>query len=238
MVVTTEGPSEFFIPVTDGYVSRLSVGEADFATWLIAEIPEIQFVPVFPFVYHEYVAAHRETFPPLESPFVRYGLIADARSLIAGQIPSWSTWDALPDKVSSSRLDSARRHAAAFTDWASAFVRDGRMLHPLSFAVSSVQVVAPESDTLTAYRFELPAVLHSAWQARDGRCGYLFENISTSRQVLELAIPRPESDDSRFVVTIVREGVQVEAVQRSLPCSLELDLDAGEIVMVTVGRSD
>ncbi|MBN1858577.1 hypothetical protein JW848_05160 [Candidatus Bipolaricaulota bacterium] len=234
MLITTEGPSEFFIPVTDGYVSRLSIGEADFATWLIAEIPEIQFVPVFPFVYHEYIRAYRGTFPPLESPFVRYGLVADARSLMAGEIPSWSTWDALPGRTSPTRLDSARRHAAAFTDWASAFVWDGRMLRPLSFAAPSVQVVAPDSDTLTAYRFELPAVLHSAWQALDDRVGYLFENISTSRQSLALAIPRPESDASSYLVSTVREGVQVEAAYRSLPCSLGLDLDAGEIVLITV----
>ena len=153
---------------------------------------------------------------------------------MAGEIPSWSTWNALPDRVSSTRLDSARRHAAAFTDWASAFVRDGRMLRPLSFEAPSVQVVAPESDTLTAYRFELPAVLHSAWQAPDGRIGYLFENISTSRQPLELAIPRPESDGSSFLVSIIREGVQVDAVRMSLPWSLGLDLDVSEIVMVTV----
>jgi hypothetical protein len=237
ILITTEGPSEFFIPVSDGYVSRLSIGEADFATWLIAEIPEIQFVPVFPFVYHEYIRAYRGTFPPLESPFVRYGLIADARSLMAGEIPSWSTWNALPDKVSSSRLDSARRHAAAFTDWASAFVRDGRMLRPLSFEVPSVQVLAPESDTLTAYRFDLPAVLHSAWQSPDGSIGYLFENISTSRQSLELAIPRPESGGSSFVVKVVREGIEVEAMTRNLPAPLEFDLAPGEIVMAVVGRN-
>ena len=234
MLITTEGPSEFFIPVSDGYVSRLSIGEADFATWLIAEIPEIQFVPAFSFVYHEYIRAYRGTFPPLESPFVRYGLIADARSLMAGEIPSWSTWNVSPNEVSESRLNSARRHAAAFTAWASAFVRDGRMLRPLSFEVPSVQVPAPESDTLTAYRFALPAVLHSAWQSSDRRIGYLFENISTARQSLELAIPRPEAHGSSFLVSIIRDGIQADAVQRSLPCCLELDLDAGEIVLIAV----
>jgi len=234
MVITTEGPSEFFLPVTDGYVSRLAIGEADFATWLIAAIPEVQFVPVFPFIYHEYIRAYRGFFPTLESYFTEYGLIADARSLIFGQIPSWSVWDALPDEISETRLNSARRHAAAFSGWAAPFVRDGRMLRPLSYEVPSVQVHVPESDTLSDYRFDLPAVLHSAWQALDGRVGYLFENISTSIQRLELDVPHPESERSSSTLRLFREGIEVETMQRSLPHSLELNISAGEIVLLIV----
>lgn len=171
---------------------------------LIAHIPtcdirpdiEGDFVPLYHYLFHEYVRT-QAAFALAPNPY--WMEIKTALSYVLGDQPTaimgpggrlmawagrpWAAWHT-PAGDQPAILALLRRSIAMRRGVGRAFLVAGRMLRPA--AVQGIKTVTWSCEERIA---TLPAILHARWQSADGRVAVALANWTAQEQVVQIDLP-------------------------------------------------
>jgi hypothetical protein len=164
------------------------------------------FIPLYHFLYHEMIII-QGGFGAGPEPY--HMPIRNAYNLVVGEIPgavmkgdgkllnkdtfNWAPWEGdVGDNDDS--LDMLAVTAALRRGPARDFLVVGRMLAPAQ--VSGIRTVGWQDG---GKHHQIPAVFHSAWQAPNGRVGWVLANWTTEIQKVTLADSRLGDEMTQYV---------------------------------------
>lgn len=182
-VLSMEEPNELFIPWLNLCQSRPNGLTTEFPM----RPPLTRVVPLFSFLYHDYLVGWTAFYPWRSAGRPTYSL---ARGFSAGMMPGlhWEStirWPSEARKTFDTMLANCNR---AYGGPAREYLIFGRMLKPLPLSV-------PERTFDLGERFgsiRVPAISHSVWELPDGRRAVVLINPEGEDQQVEL----PGSDQS------------------------------------------
>jgi hypothetical protein len=242
LVLTSEEPSEFYLSLLDGYVSRDNRPDAFlYAPHLRRFGDRLDLVPLFSAVYHEYTFTLAEPVPVHQAGFdlerLRTSLVRGiASGLVRGKIPSAdvTTINEADDQL----LDLFRRAAQATSGYAYDYAILGRMLRPPEIAVPRVTLDWMDVDLTTGStqtrQMTSAAVLASTWQSPSGHVGYLLSNVTAQSQQFDLPL-KAEGLSGPYLVYAVHDGAyEVLFEGDSAPQAVEIALPPRGVALVAV----
>ncbi len=240
LIMSMEEPSEFYIPLMDTYVSRDNSPE--FMIYPIAiEMygDDVDMVPFFPHVYHEYITAFGEPIPmnkdyPVD--FTKQMRRSIARAFVTGEIVSGSGDDT--ENLRSDVISLYNRTVRASAGYANDYLLKGKPLRPPSIDVEDTLVEWYFYSNETMGRpFHDRSVLNSAWEDDDGRIGHVLVNWDLQERSFEMDIPRYDLDEGNWSVIMTRNG-EKEVLLRSttLPATIDLTLTPDDVCLIEVVR--
>jgi len=255
LVLTSEGMSEIYIPLFDGFWDPFTTGwSPNSALSSLDDQSKVQLIPLWHAVYHDYAFLESgicfvSRFGP--SGAVGYGQYRDfyvrgfALSLVWGEMPV--TWYAdekvsqLDEQAERDMAGYVRRIVEARTVYAQPYLALGRMLRlpRLDIPYFHINGAASIPYTLDAYPdFDSPTVLGSAWKAPSGDVGYIFTNISTEPVTFTLPISSVDtllSPGESYTVIQNRNGCQsILEVDAQLPQTVNLEIEPLDVLLVRV----
>jgi hypothetical protein len=241
-VLFSEEPHEQLIPCLDGFHTR----EYFEHQWYRSFDGAVG-IPLFTYLYHEYAVCYggdSANIGPAGIDNIPWYVRNLAVNLVTGKTPGAATWF-YPDQLFNAdprALRMIRNHLRLLSAGASPYLMEGRMLHPLAFAVQSASYpIARWSQAGTPERsvFTEPAILTSSWQAPDGGIGHLFVNPSDTARPLEAALDTrngPELDPVDVRIYRSSEGDRFRSLWKSvsLPRSFTALLAPGEVLFLEI----
>ncbi len=241
IIMSMEEPSEFYIPFMDTYVSRDNSPE--FMIYPIAiEMygDDVDMVPFFPHVYHEYITAFGEPIPmnkdyPVD--FTKQMRRSIARAFVTGEIVSGSGDDS--ENLRSDVISLYNRTVRASAGYANDYLLKGKPLRPPRIDVEDTLVEWYFYSNETMGRpFHDRSVLNSAWEDDEGRIGHVLVNWDLQERSFEMEIPGYDLDEGNWSVVMTRNGDR-EVLLRSttLPVTIDLTLAADDVCLIEVLRS-
>ncbi|MBC7288376.1 MAG: hypothetical protein H5T86_10095, partial [Armatimonadetes bacterium] len=170
-----EEPNEFFIPLLHCYHAR----DYQFGRWPRYGPGPPYPMPLFSYLYHEYVLGYGGDSASLSQRPSAYLSLAQALNAVTGKTPGGCVWTRAtwPEAVHPSILEITRQHCALLAAGAGKWLLEGRMLD-FDFANASTVLVRAGSGQ----DFQFRAVLSSSWAARDGSVAWLLANFTESPQ--------------------------------------------------------
>ena len=238
LVMSMEEPSEFYIPHMDAYVSRDNAPEFLFQGPLVDRYgDDMEFVPLFSWVYHEYITAFGESLPLDDSyPTVFYPQVARAlaSTFITGEIQNGS---GIPeDELRPGLGELYGRTATASGTYANEYLIQGKPLVPPTLSVPSVEIQWYHS---LAGRFgtpiHAPAVMVSAWEADDGDVGLALINWDESPHTFDLEIPAYDLPVGNYALVMTKNGeTGVLLEQTALPVTVGLTMEKNDVVLIEI----
>lgn len=247
-VMSIEEPCEFYVSSVDGYLSRDNMPELfGHYTRLIDRYgSRIETIPLFTFVYHEYVTAfgHENVFLNPDKEMIKYYKRALARSFILGKVQSGGNFFRKGGLVPS-LLDFYRKTSLAESTYARKFVFCGSMLRPPQIIAPIVKIYYLEfSQNYVSFNHNRPpktltetSILSSAWKSMENSIGYVFTNISDKPVEFEWEISPHDLDMSNYFVYSVRDGVySIISEKTSLPRVEKMRIKPNEILLVAIAN--
>ncbi len=230
LVMTSEEPSERYLDLLDGYVSRDNAPDSFvYSPFLAAWGERFEVPPIFSAVYHELVAAVAEPVQIVDdgATVLRTSRARGiASALVRGKLPAVTSVDVADADPVLLRLFSRAARAAAGP--ARDVVIGGRMLRPPELAVpdvafqwASVDLASGEVDLLWQ---SSPAVLASAWEGDDGARVWLLANITSEQRSVELPIDAESLAVPQILSLYVDDTTTVLASGIPLPPTVTIDL--------------
>ncbi len=179
--LSMEEPNELYLPYLQLCQSRPFGLTAEFPI----RRPMTRSVPLFCYLYHDYVVGWAAFYPWKSAGHPRYSL---AKGFAAGLMPGIAV-------AFTSRMRQAERAAyetmfnnlmRAYLGYAREFLLWGKMLRPLELDVPTRELnLGPRWG-----KYSAPAVFHSVWQLRDGRVGVVLINPETEAHQVSLNLLR------------------------------------------------
>lgn len=227
-----ESPSEFYILVADSYTARRSLADLyHYDDWAQAGA---LFPPIFQYVYHEYIL-------PVQAPALEfedghrnpdYLRLAYAKALAGGEVLSAWTWNvaaAIPAEIK----EIFKRHLEMWQSFAREFLAYGRMERPPEVEAPSVRIRSI-NNKWGPRDLIVPAIIASAWTSPFGAKGFLFENVSQTPQIVDLAKSIGVSSSDRVVAVIVRNSAIEEVIKAEQMNTKKLKLAPNDILLVSL----
>ena len=194
--LSMEEPAELAIPLLEVYHAR------DYAQGRWPRGPGLRRVPLFTYLYHEYVLGYGgDSAGVSANPSDAY-VLQQALNLVCGKTPGIAVWGSLvePSEIHPDQLRMLKAHTNLLHTAAREYLLMGRMIHPLRFDAPTVAVKVWEKATNKTFAMEFPGVLHSGWALPNGNRGYVFANISHSEATVNTEVP--ETGEGGRPVTI------------------------------------
>ncbi|MGA1872156.1 MAG: DUF6259 domain-containing protein, partial [Thermoplasmatota archaeon] len=241
LVMSMEEPCEYYIPYMDTYVSRDNAPEFllyPFAVEIFGN--EVEFVPFFSQVYHEYITAFGEpipmnyNYPELFIPQMKRSL---ARACVSGEIVSGSA--AAKEDLRPEVRNFYKTTVQASATYANDYLIKGKPLRPPYIDVPEREVEWYFYSNQTIGRpFMERSVLNSAWKADDGDIGHVFVNWIDTEVGFDVELPRYDLDDGNYSIFLTRNGNrEVLSKKTTLPATIHLETNPGEVVLVEITRT-
>jgi hypothetical protein len=246
--IATEGVSENFIPWVDLFDQRAGNMEY-FGHYSAAQPCGGEIIPLFSYIYGEYIGAYCAAYPECSRPEVRYWARCFGKSLAQGVIPSggWYLADTpgLNPVVTAFWKKVAR--AAAREGWK--YIMFGEMLKPPAIAVPRIDFsyvrlldlvrVTPEQLTHPERRHVVRdwAVQHGSFRAPDGEIGHIFVNVSEEAQEFEVDLPAYGEAGSWEVEAVVDGERRLVRCGVTLPARERVRLEPLSVLLLEVRRS-
>jgi hypothetical protein len=240
-IMSMEEPCEFYIPWMDTYVSRDNAPEFMLYPFALEQFGnDVEFVPFFSYVYHEYITAFAEPIPmnyDYPELFINQMRRSLARALVTGEIISGSSDDKenLRPEVREFYNTTVRASAGYCND----YLIKGKMLRPPEIDVpnETVDWFFYSNQTIGS-QFEERSVLNSAWKADDGDIGHVFVNWIDQAVEFDVELPAYDLGNEYYsVIATKNEEKEVLFKNTTLPVSINLGTKPGEVVLVEITRA-
>jgi hypothetical protein len=244
--------------------SPLSCFEADFfVDWIKARHAEK--IPLFEYVYHEYGPVRLDGWAKLAPEAGELFYWVAARVALWGgllelnyEFSPLETLDGQCEQVAEhyadiephafavdpAKVEFVREVAAARTGFAKDYLVYGTMARPIAFDTAEVELDYLLYNTIKIQRpreretLRVPAVIHAAWRAPDGRLGLLFVNLHTDDlQELEIRLDLERygfAPDQAVAAELVMSGERMALGSLESNVALTLNLPARRIVLLEI----
>ena len=241
--ITTEGISENFIPYLDMYDQR--AGNMEYFGHLYKEDPMGgDSIPLFNYVYNEYIGSYCAAYPECNRPEVLYWTRCLGKALIQGVVPTGGKYFPEPKELNPVTIGFYKKVIRATANECWKYIMFGKMLKPAVIDVPTISIsyLRPDwekdfSKIITDGRHVLKdkCIQHSKWCSKDGDIGYLFVNISEDRVEFDLEITRSDSIDKKYnIEKIVNSQRSIFLKDTQLPVLHKLSMEPLSVVVVEV----
>ena len=239
--MSTEGISENFIPYLDLYDQRAPNMEY-FGHFAPGQPMGGETIPIFGYVYHEYIGGYTAAMPECNRPEVLYWTRCLGKALAEGIVPNGGAYFPEPKEFNPITLGFYKRvvRAAAKECWP--YLMFGEMLRPPVIDVPRITAAyckfssdGHSMDPTRRHEVEDAAVQHSAWRGRDGSIGYIFANVSEEAVEFDVALSAYQLTATRYRVERVSDGVStVVHADTALPLTEHLCLKPLSVTLIVV----
>ncbi len=237
-IMSTEEPCEYYLPYLDTYVSRDCAPEGLLFMDLVNRYgDDLEFIPFFSFVYHEYITSFGEGLG-MDSEYAAgfYNQMARAigKMFSTGEIVKLGgtpqeNWDP-------GLLELYTRCATATTTYAQSYLLHGKPLTPEHIDVPSIEIIwynAMNEEFGTP--IHEPAVYSSCWRADDQTKAYVFNNWYTDTIDFDIEIDDSEYPETYCALQLTTNGeTSILEANTTLPYQTTLELDSNDIVLIEI----
>jgi hypothetical protein len=199
-------------------------------------------IPLFNYVYSEYIGAYLAAYPECNRPEVLYWTRSLGKCLAQGVVPTGGWYYPEPKELNPITIGFYKKvvSAAAREGWK--YLMFGEMLRPPKIDVpiitASYLKMSTDLDRMDpAYRHVIQdyAVQHSAWRARDGMIGYFFANVSQEPVEFDVELSSYSKGIVRYDVDAVRDGMRTTWLKKvELPSRQRLRMEPLSVTIVEV----
>jgi hypothetical protein len=239
--LSMEEPSEFYIRYMDLYVSRDNAPEFLLYPFALEQFGDnIQFVPFFQYVYHEYIMTFGEPIPMnynYPAPFLDQMKRSLARGFVTGELISGSA--DVDSNLRPEVKELYNRTVTAIATYASDYLLKGQMLRPPSIDVPKKEILWYfYSQNRTGRPFNETTVLHSAWESDSGDIGYVFVNWDDTIADFDLNLSVPHTKGVNYTIYITRNGQKSILLGWTLlPTDVHITMDPLDVVLIEIIRN-
>ena len=241
--LSTEGITEGFIPFLDLYDQRCGNMEYWGGDHFLRGDPmHGEVIPLFGYVYHEYVGAYSAAYPDCNRPEVLYWTRALGKALAHGVIPTTGKYFPTPAELNPITLGFFQKiiTVAARECWP--YVMFGEMLRrpPITVPMMTASYcrMTPDNGSVdTGNRHEINdvAVEHSVWRGPDGSIAYLFVNVSEEAVSFDVKLSAHDLDGPTFDITWSRDvNVETSFHSTQLPRAESVEIPPLSIVLAKI----
>jgi hypothetical protein len=239
--LTSEGISENFIPYLDMYDQRAGNMEY-FGHWVVGNPMGGETVPIFSYVYSEYIGAYLAAYPECNRPEVLYWTRSLGKCLAQGVVPTGGWYFPEPGELNPITISFYKKvvRAAARDGWK--YLMFGEMLRPPKIQVPRITASylkwSADLDHLdpdNRHVIQDYAVQHSAWRSRDGMIGYFFANVSQDPVEFGVHLSSYSKKVGPYDVDMVSEGRRATLMKRvQLPAEQRIRLESLSVALIEV----
>lgn len=243
-VISTEGIAENFIPYLDLYDQRAP--NMEYFGHFQAGLPMGgETIPLFGYVYHEYIGGYTAAMPECNRPEVLYWTRCLGKALAEGVVPNGGAYFPEPQEFNPVTLGFYKKvvRAAAHECWP--YLMFGEMLRRPAIDVPRITAAyckfSADADAMDPKRRHAvvdTAVQHSTWRGRDGSIGYIFANVSEEPVEFAVTLSAYASTDDtqrRYRVERTIDGKSLAMhVRTALPRIERIHLDPLSVQLITV----
>ena len=212
--IATEGISEGFIPWLDMYDHRAANMEY-FGHYGPGLPMGGETIPLFNYVYNEYLGSYCAAYPESNRPEVLYWTRCYAKALVQGVVPTGGRYFPEPAEHNPVTIEFYKKVVRATAQECWQYIMFGEMLRPPEIDVPVITApyckfhydgTAHLADPKHRHEVRDRAVQHSAWRGRDGTIGYIFVNISEEPASFEVELSAYGMQADSFDVERIVDG--------------------------------
>jgi uncharacterized protein DUF6259 len=235
LILSMEEPCEFYIPYMDTYVSRDSAPEVLIFAGLVDTYGnDAEFIPLFSYVYHEYILPFGEAVGmDADQPEILYNQMARsvARTYTQGEIIKIG--GTTRDKWVMDIFELFKRTATATTTYAKPYVLEGELLIPPDIEVPLIEIqwynyFANDLGT----PFLEPAISHGAWLSDSNAVGLVFANWYTQNVEFDVTLPSYHLHGSYALVETRNNDRVIIQPDVSLPTTITLSMNQNDVLLI------
>jgi hypothetical protein len=243
--LATEGISENFIPWLDMYDHR--AGNMEYFGHYGRGMPMGgETIPLFNYVYNEYIGSYLAAYPECNRPEVLYWTRCLAKSLVQGVVPTGGRYFPTPAEHNPVTIDFYKKIVRATAQECWPYLMFGEMLRPPEIDVPTI--TAPyckffydgkshRADPSQRHEVRDRAVQHAAWRGPDGSIGTVFVNISEEKVAFDVKLSGYGLAAKTFDVERITDGTRkkwLKAVR--LPRTEQIRMEPLSVTLVIVKR--
>ena len=212
--ITTEGISEGFIPWLDMYDQR--AGNMEYFGHYSRGLPMGgETIPLFNYVYNEYIGSYYAAMPECNRPEVLYWTRGMGKALCQGVIPAGGRYFPDPPDHNPVTIAFYRKIVRATANECWPYLAFGEMLRPPAIDVPTIRAqyckfVLSETehycDPTQRHEVQDRAVQQAAFRGRDGAIGCFFVNVSEDAVSFEVVVSAYGMEADRFDVDRISDG--------------------------------
>jgi hypothetical protein len=242
-ILTSEGISENFIPYFDMFDHRAGNMEY-FGHYRPGDPMGGEAIPIFNYVYNEYIGSYCAAYPECTRPEVLYWARCYGKSLAQGVVPTggWYLREAKELNPVSTGFYKKVVRADAQECWK--YLMFGEMLKPPKIDVPRITfsyvrfldlIQMPVAHPERRHTIEDYAIQHSAWRAPDGTIGYFFINVSEAPVEFTVDLSLHSAGSESYTVDCVADGRRERILEKStLPRNYRLRMEPLSVVLVEI----
>ena len=243
--LATEGVSENFIPWLDLFDQRAGNMEF-FGHYRRGDPMGGETIPLFSYVYNEYIGAYTAAYPECNRPEVLYWTRCFGKALTQSVVPTGGRYFPEPAEFNPITLGFYKKVARAAAQECWPYLMFGEMLRPPAIDVPSITAQycnftddCDHPDPLKRHEVADRAVQHAAWRGPDGSIGIVFVNISEEAVAFDVELPAYGMDGEAFDVDRITDGERERWLSSvALPRTEGIDMAPLSVVLVHVTKNE
>ena len=248
-VIATEGISENFIPWLDLYDHRAGNMEY-FGHYGRGRPMGGETIPLFNYVYNEYIGSYCAAYPECNRPEVLYWTRCLGKALAQGVIPTGGRYFPEPADHNPTTIGFYKKVVRATANECWPYLMFGEMLRPPEIEVPTITAqyckflysddpMDHRMDPKQRHEVQDRSVQHAVFRGRDGAIGYIFANISEDSVSFEVVLSAYGMDAERFDIVRHTDG-EKEGWHKGigLPRHVSIEMAPLSVMVVEVSRAD
>ena len=245
VAIATEGISENFIPYVDLFDHRAGNMEY-FGHYWRGDPMGGETIPLFNYVYNEYIGAYHAAYVESNRPEVLYWTRGLGKCLAQGIVPSGGPYLPEPKELNPVTIGFFKKvvRAAARECWP--YLMFGEMLRPPKIDVPTLTASYLKfaadyrcADGKRRHEVQDRAVQHAAYRARDGKIGYVFANVSEEAVGFDVELSDYGADAESYDADFVMDGARERRLSNvQLPCVQRIEMPPLSVVLIEVNGHD
>lgn len=246
--ITTEGICENFIPYIDMFDQR--AGNTEWFGHYARGMPMGgESIPIFSYVYNEYIGAYSAAYIECNRPEVLYWTRCLGKSLAQGVIPTGGWYFPEPAELNPVTINFYKKvvRAAARECWP--YLMFGEMLRPPEINVPMITASyckffldekSHYANPKDRHEVQDRAVQHSAWRGPDGTIAYFFINVSEEPVTFDVELSayagnRVQEQERLYNVDRVIDGKREQWFAGiSLPRCEKIEMEPLSVILVEI----
>ena len=244
--ITTEGISENFIPWLDMYDQR--AGNMEYFGHYSRGLPMGgETIPLFNYVYNEYIGSYYAAMPECNRPEVLYWTRGLGKALCQGVVPTGGRYFPDPPDHNPVTIAFYRKIIRATAQECWPYVMFGEMLRPPPIDVPMItaqycKFVLNETehyvDPTQRHEVQDHAVQHGAFRGRDGTVAYFFANVSEGHVAFDVELPDYAGSSGTVDVARIVDGKRdTWLADVALPKHVNLKMEPLSIAVLIVTQA-
>jgi len=239
--ITTEGVSENFIPWLDMFDQRAGNMEY-FGHYARGDPMGGETIPIFSYVYNEYIGAYCAAYPECNRPEVLYWTRCLGKSLAQSVVPTGGRYFPEPRELNPVTIDFYKKVARAAAHECWPYLMFGEMLRPPAIDVPTITAAycnfSADCDHMDpGKRHEVTdrAVQHASWRGRDGTVATVFVNISEEPVSFDVELSTYRDEPRPCDVDLTVDGERRNWLRAAaLPLTERIDMTPLSVVLVEI----